>query len=384
MTRTLKKDVLLRIIKDPAPEIRKKLAGVLFQAVEAGDLAPADQRFASAIFAIAVDDPDPDVRKNLARIMCASPKAPREIVTTLACSPEDIALPVLKSSPLLGEGDLANLVRGGSERCQSVIAARKGITPHVSGVIVKYGTGRACAVLARNRHANLQTRDMMRLIKRFGRNSDISDALIERGMRPAVVSRQVMSNVSETLRKLMIEKNWTSARRARSVTMGALENGTLDLSLRISSADLEILVASLMADGQLTPTLVLRAVCAGYIRFAEAALSLMAKLPQRRVSAIIRGRGGFGLRALYAKAGLPLQAFALFKTAIVTYQELLGENDDELGPAFHRRMIERVLTCYRDISDDESAQLLRMLEHFASDMGQVKNTDAGHALKNAA
>ena len=384
MTRTLKKDVLLRIVRDPSPAVRKNLAGVLFKAVEKGDLAPADQRFAASIFAIAVDDPDPGVRKNLARLMSSSRQAPPEIVATLACGPEEISLPVLKSSPLLEANDLANLARGGSDLCRCVIASRSTVPPPVAGVIVKCGSEKACLVLAKNRHAKLSDKHMIHLIRRFGRSSKISDALIDRGMLPAVMSRQVMSNVSDTLRKLMVERNWASARRARSVTLGALENGTLDLSLRISAADLKTLIASLMAEGQLTPTLVLRSACAGYVRFVEAALSLMANLPPQRVSAMIRGRGGFGLRAVYAKAGLPLQAFPLFKIAISTYQELLGESGDEHSRAFHCRVIERVLTRYQEISREDSDQLMRMLEVFAADVVREKPKNIDQNIKKAA
>jgi uncharacterized protein (DUF2336 family) len=265
-----------------------------------------------------------------------------------------------------------------------VIASRSGVPNSVCSALVKSGSEKACYILARNRQAELGTADMIHLIKRFGRRSKISDALIDRGMLPAVMSRQLMSNVSETLRKLMVERNWTSARRAKSVTMGALENGTLDLSLRVSNADLETLIHSLMTQGQLTPTLVLRSACAGYVRFVEASLSLLANLPRRRVSAMIRGRGGFGLRAVYAKAGLPLQAFPLFKIAISTYQELLVETDDEYSRAFHRRVIERVLTRYQEISADETDQLLRMLEFFASDVIRAEKEDTGDDIKKAA
>jgi uncharacterized protein (DUF2336 family) len=285
---------------------------------------------------------------------------------------------------LLEACELANLVRGGSDLCRCVIASRRGVPPLVARELARAGSEKACYILARNRQAELDNKDMIHLIKRFGRSSKISDALIDRGMLPAVMSRQLMSNVSETLCKLMVERNWTSARRAKSVTMGALENGTLDLSLRVSGEDLETLIRSLMSEGQLTPTLVLRSACAGYVRFVEASLSLMAHLPRRRVSAMIRGRGGFGLRALYAKAGLPMQAFPLFKIAISTYRELLVETDDEYSRAFHRRIIERVLTRYQEISTDESDQLLRMLEFFASDVIRAEEEDSGEDIKKAA
>ncbi len=361
-----------------------KLAGALFRALEAGNIGAADRHLVLAVFAIAVDDPVLEVRKNLASLMCRSAKAPAEIIATLACSPEEISLPVLKYSPVLTDDDLVNLVRGGSVICQCVIAARLVVSRRLGRAIIERGSSRACTVLVKNAGSKLQNADMMRLVKRHGSNSKIASALIARGMLPAVMSRQLMSNVSHSLRRLMVEKNWASPRRARSITMGSLENGTLDLSLRVSGSDLETLVGSLMEDGQLTPTLVLRSACAGYVRFAETALALMAKLPRRRVRAVLGGRGGFGLRALYARAGMPIEAFPLFKIALGTYGELLRESDDELSPAFHRRVIERVLTRYRDISRGDADTLLRMLEVFSTDSRRIEQNKPAHDFKAAA
>ncbi|PLX42923.1 MAG: hypothetical protein C0605_04630 [Hyphomicrobiales bacterium] len=373
MPRTLNKDKLLKMIKDPSPQVRMKIASLLFRAMEKNILTPRDHNGAAAMFAIAVDDPDMDVRRNLARLMCRSRHALPEIVATLACDEIEVAGPVLKHSPVLQEEDLVYLSRNGGRAVRMLIAGRDGLAGPICEALAESGEADVCRLLARNHSAALHPRDMARLLGRFRNNSRLSSEIMARPDVPATLKREVMREVSSSLHDFLLQKKWVSPQRAKSVVLGAMENGTLDISLTASEADLEHLAHRLAREGALTPTLIMRSACAGYLRFVETALSVMAHLPRKRVQSMLRGRGPFGIRAIFTKAGLPKQAFPLFHIAMETCQELIRESGGAGEDAgFHCRVIERVLTKYRDIAASDADQLLKMLEHFAADARRIE------------
>lgn len=378
MARTLNKDKLLKMIKDPSPKVRMKIAALLFKAMEDNALSAHDQTNAAAMFAIAVDDRDREVRRHLAKLMCKSRFALPEIVATLACDELEIASPVLKHSPVLDVEDLVYLARHGGRQVRMLIASRDQLPAGVCETLAEGGEADVCRVMAMNHSAQLHPRDMARLLARFGGNSRLSEAIMARPDVPATLKREVMRKVSSSLHDFLLKGKWLTPQRARAVVLGAMETGTLNISMKASEADLEKLAHRLEKDGALTPTLVLRSACSGHMRFVETALSVMAHLPKKRVQSMVRGRGPFGIRAIFTKAGLPKRAFPLFEIAMGTCQELIREQGGQVeeNAVFHRRVIERVLTRYRDIAESDADQLLHMLDHFAIDARRMEQNEA--------
>ena len=373
MPRTLNKDKLLKMVKDPSPQVRMKIASLLFQAMEENALTQRDQSNAAAMFAIAVDDKDIQVRRHLAKLMCRSRFALPEIVATLACDELEVSSPVLKYSPVLEAEDLVYLARNGGRAVRMLIAGREALPEQVCEILCEGGEPDVCRILAMNHSAKLHPRDMARLLGRFRSNTRLSSAIMARPDVPATLKREVMREVSSSLHDFLLKQKWVTPQRARSVVLGAMENGTLDISVTASEAELEHLAHRLSKEGALTPTLIMRSACAGYMRFVETALSVMAHLPKKRVQAMLRGRGPFGIRAIFTKAGLPKQAFPLFQVAMETCRDLIQEmGHAEEDASFHCRVIERVLTQYREIATSDADQLLRMLEHFAADAKRIE------------
>lgn len=373
MPRTLNKAKLLKMIKDPSPGVRMRIARLLFRAMEEGALSPRDQTAAAAIFAIAVDDKDITVRRHLAKIMCRSRAALPEIVATLACDRLEVATPVLKYSPVLDVEDLAYLVRQGGREVRMLIAARESLPGTVCEILAGGGEAECCRIMAMNHTARLHPRDMAGLLSRFASDRKLSAAILSRPDVPATLKREVMREVSSSLHKFLLESKWMNPKKARTVVLGAMETGTLDISVQARQEDLENLVHKLAREGGLTPTLIMRSACSGYLRFVETALSVLAHLPKKRVQSMLAGRGPFGIRAVFTKAGLPKAAFPLFQVAMETCQQLVAETghaDEDAG--FHTKVIERVLTRYSDIAESDADQLLAMLDSFAKDTRRIE------------
>ncbi len=85
---------------------------------------------------------------------------------------------------------------------------------------------------------------------------------------------------------------------------------------------------ALRATHGLSPTFLLRALCKGDLAFFESSLATIARLPQENVAQLIRDRGTRGFQSLYARAGLPQQLFAAFRTALDVVIEVRAQRPD--------------------------------------------------------
>ena len=132
-----------------------------------------------------------------------------------------------------------------------------------------------------------------------------------------------------------------------------------------SAEDARDLVAQLYQGGRLTPSIILRALCMGDIRFFEAAVAVLAKVPLISARTQIHDAGAAGLKSILHQARVPQPLFPAFRAAV----EVSHENDyDGLAndrERFRRRMIERILTYVADPSaemgEDNAEYLLAKL-----------------------
>jgi hypothetical protein len=99
----------------------------------------------------------------------------------------------------------------------------------------------------------------------------------------------------------------------------------------------------------------------------EAALAELSCLPVRRVAALVYDRGGVGLNALLAKAGLPETTFPAFRAALEASHEVGFVGNVGGATRLRRRMVERVLTHCETGAGQASDALLILLRRFATE-----------------
>jgi uncharacterized protein (DUF2336 family) len=358
---------LLAILNDSSPMVRARLARLLFQHMQDGQLDDGRLRRAAAILEMQADDKDPAVRRSLARTLSRSSKAPSNALAKLILDKAEIAAPILSHSPLLHPNDLTYLIKRGNSAKQQAIAGRKILSAPICSLLIKTGSAEACAILAGNPGANIHKADLALLMERFGWSREIRENLRKRDNLPAIIVRELTEGVSDTLRRWMVDCNLAQPVRARNIVNRAIDSGTLHLAEDIGEAELKLFIAQLRERQQLSPALILRAACTGQMRFVELALAVLSRLPRRRIQAMIHDKSSHAVAALFKKIGMPARALPLFMTAVKTYSDLARETGRREGRDFHRRMLERVLTTFRTLSVDEADSLLTLLETFADD-----------------
>jgi uncharacterized protein (DUF2336 family) len=359
------RDFLRWLNSAPASD-RAEAAGALARAYLCSDLEADAIAAAEDVMLKLLDDPSPLVRRALADALAASPIAPPVVVMALVADQPQIAAPVYALSPLLVDADLLDAVATGGEMIQVAIASRAVLPSVVAAAIAELGAAEACLILAENQAAEIAPSAIERMAERFGEDGAIREALLARDDLTAATRQNLVTKVSETIAGFVVGHSWLEADRARRITREACDKATVTIAAESPKAELRPLIRHLCGSGQLTTGLLLRALLSGNLALFEEGLAELSGMPMRRVCGLVRDRFGAGLPALLEKAQLPASTHVAFKEAIAAMRD--GFARDAEGTArLQRRMIERILTRYEDADVSEVASLLTLLRRFATE-----------------
>jgi uncharacterized protein (DUF2336 family) len=345
---------------------RAEAAGALARAYLCSDLEADAIAAAEDVMLKLVDDQSPLVRRALADALAASSIAPPVVIMALAADQPQIAAPVYALSPLLVDADLLDAVATGGEMIQVAIASRALLPSVVAAAIAELGAAQACLILAENHAADIAPSAIERMAERFGEDAAIREALLARDDLTAATRQNLVTKVSETIAGFVVGRSWLEADRARRITREACDKATVTIAAESSKKELRPLIRHLCDSGQLTTGLMLRALLSGNLALFEEGLAELSGMPVRRVCGLVRERFGAGLPALLEKAQLPPSTHVAFKEAIAAMRDGFVHNAE--GTArLQRRMIERILTRYEDADVGEIASLLTLLRRFATE-----------------
>jgi Uncharacterized protein conserved in bacteria len=331
------------------------------------DLDDDEREAMEAALTVLLDDDSREVRRALAEALAPHAAAPRHLVISLIHDHPDVARIVLARSPVVTDGELIDAVATGTEGMQLAIARRPRISPALSAAICEVAARDAVLALLANDGASVAAISFRRIAERFGVEEPVRRALFARKDLPITVRQSLIRILTVELGLQARRETTMPEKRVEAMVRDACDKATVALLDGAAEADLHALVEHLRMSGQLTTSLLIRAICAGHIRFIEASLASLSGLPAPRVySILVEGREA-SLRALFEKSQLPERSHPAFIAALETWRDLDydGRPGDEYR--FSRRMIERILTRYQDFSHSDLDDLLTMLRRLAAD-----------------
>jgi uncharacterized protein (DUF2336 family) len=364
----------LRWIETAPAGLRAEAANALARAYLYSEVDEDTRSGMEAAMTVLLDDPSSEVRFALADALGSSPDAPRHILLTLAGDQMDIAAIVLARSPIFIDAELVDIVAAAAERLQIAVAERPLVSSAVSAAIAEVGEMSACRALLENVGAEIARISLKRIAERFD-DVEMRDILLARDGLPAEVRQMLIRRLGDTLGALVVGKSWVGEDRAATLTREACDRATVSIAAETESEELVPLIEHLRVTEQLTTALLLRALCAGNVRFFETALSILSAVPEERVASLVRSGRANGLRAVYSKAGLPPMAFDAFMAALETCRAMAEEGTTTDRYRFTCKMVENVLSRYRDITDGEVNELMTMLRRFAADQAREAARD---------
>jgi uncharacterized protein (DUF2336 family) len=367
MTSNLTEADVTRLLHDPSPETRAETAEKIAVSFERAKLNETERRIATDIFRVMARDVAVHVRETLSRNLKASDDLPHDLALVLARDVESVALPILEHSAVLTDEDLVDIVRGSSAEKQAAIARRASISAPVADALIDSRNESAVAHLVENAGAELSEKALQRVLDSYGEEDSVKGSMARRAKLPITVAERLVVMVSDNLRDYLVTHHELSPALATDLILESRERATVGLLPPAAEApDIEKLVRQLKANGRLTPSIVLRALCVGDLAFFEASLAVLAKTPIVNAHTLIHDPGSLGLKSLYLRANLPERMYPAFRVAVDVARETEYDGGERDRERYVSRMIERILTQYENVGFDNLDYLLKKLKQLAA------------------
>jgi uncharacterized protein (DUF2336 family) len=119
------------------------------------------------------------------------------------------------------------------------------------------------------------------------------------------VAEMLITRVSDQVRRQIMQTAGISPIALEDAALSTQEWTQLSLLADAPPEELLKYVAYLHIENKLAPSLLIRALCAGNIRFFEAALARRAQVPLKTARKLLHEQGALGFRTMYKAADMP-------------------------------------------------------------------------------
>ena len=346
-----KKDVE-RLVADPSADVRAVTAAKVAKTLDKKELSPNEKSIAEDVIRIMVHDAEVIVRKTLADNLKDNPYIPHDVAKILARDIEEVAVPVIKSSQVFTSDDLIEIIEMNSEPKTIAVASRITVAPEVARIIGEKGTEKALATLIANEGADILVPTFDKMIERFPKSEIVQMPLVRRVKLPVSVAEKLVNIVSDEIRQTLVTRHDLPEDIVSDIIVRAREETTIRISASSDTDDLQKMISGMNKCNRLTPSIIIRAICMGDIKFFEYSMAELSGLPILNCRALIHDAGELGLKKLYEKSTLPEKYFPIFRAAVDIIAENGYYNDYGDTKNFSRRTIERILTKIGEDNDD--------------------------------
>jgi uncharacterized protein (DUF2336 family) len=350
-----------RLLAEPSAPVRADVAGKLASGIESADLSESELQVAHDILRILAQDVAVAVRCVLSHNLRRATRLPHDVAVRLANNLEDVALPILESSPLLTEADLVAVIRRGSPRKQVTIARRPDVSEPIAEALVTAAPEPAIVALMENASARIGAASLDTVLDRFAGSDAVKEGMAHRATLPVTVTERLVAMVSDQLREFLVAHHDLPAAQATDVVLQTRDRVTLNLSRGSSDAELQVLTAQMHRQGRLTAFLVWRALSLGDMAFFEAAMATLADVPIANARILIHDAGPAGLTSLYETSSLPPRMFPAVRAAVDVLREVQFDGGARDHERYRSRVIARILTQFEEFPDEDLDYMLEKL-----------------------
>lgn len=299
---------------------RAKAANALGRAFLEPGMNKEQHRAAYMALTYLLDDPSPSVRLSLAEALAEDHNAPRAIIVSLAEDQPEIACTVIARSPVLCDADLVDLAGRGSGLTRALIAARPRLTRGACAAICEIGDVGEVIILLENVFADISRFSLKRIAERFGCDCLVRDMLLERDDLPADARHLLVYHTSAALSSSALVCGAMARSRIDHIIRDAEDAAVVAIAGNVADAEIPSLVEHLRDSGQLTPSFLIHALCAGKLDFFAGAIVNLSGLDERRVRSILATGRIYALRALFHATGLSTDISAVFVEATMLWR----------------------------------------------------------------
>jgi uncharacterized protein (DUF2336 family) len=347
-------------------EGRAEAASALARAYLHSDLTPSIRAEAALAMTSLLDDPSASVRRALAEALGGASEAPRHVILALAGDRSDVAAAVLQRSPVLTDADLVDCAALADVVAQCAIARRPNLGLRAAGALIEVGERDAILALVANLGVDLPAGPVRRLLARFGDDSEVREALLQRPSLPADSRARIAVATARDLSATTTQ--WLSRERAVRVACEARDRTISSIASSCGGDERRELVRTLCECGALTPVLLMRSLLGGERGLPLEALAELSGLPLSRVAAFALDPRGEGFAALASRAGLKRHVLPAFAAALAAIKTHGGE----VGGGLKLSLVQKVIDECERRDDPALGKVLALLWRFAAEAARAE------------
>lgn len=361
-----------RLVKGGDDDERANAARKICRLIDAAPLQGEESQAASGILQLIVQDSAELVRRALAVSLRQSKNLPHDIAMRLAADVEEVATPILLSSPVLDADDLTRLVETSEGGKLSAIAAREHVPSIVVEAIIDKGDEKAVGIAASNDGADFNQSAYEKAFTQFCENQGVMEAFVARSTLPLSVTEKLIAHISDEAMQRLVERHALPPQLAVELAEDARERATVDLVDQAGLAhDPQHFVQQLRMNGRLTPSLVLRAMLRGHVAFVEHAFAELAGVTHARAWLLVHDAGPLGMRAIYDRTGMPPRLYPAFRAAIDIFHSMEMPHDKQGRERFQSVLAERAITRFQGIPEEDLDYVLDRLNGEPAEYSQA-------------
>lgn len=351
-----------KLLAQPTPQNKIETAAkIMAEAVHIKD-DPSELALASEIIGRLSRDAEVAVRQAIAWQIAHSPLLTREIADQLARDIGAVAFPILRYAPLPDE-TLIEVLDNAEPRKALAVAGRKQLSGQVADAVIGTDNVKAIAVLMGNTSAQISDESLATVLDRYGLITAVSNAMAHRTNLTAAIVDRLVGLVSMGVRNYLIETHQLPRDQIDQLVRQGREAALVQMIQPIGDRidQVEPFLRRLEETGQLTPSFLFRALCAGELHIFRIGLAVRGRLPMLAIDELLRDRGPLGLPALMRRCDIPMSLLPAFKAALHVWRES-SYNGEAIGrPAYQAGVLAAVFEDCTPIDDGELDELLQNL-----------------------
>lgn len=349
-----------RLLKAPDPQSKIETAARILAEVPHMKDNPVEMVLAREIIERLAQDTELAVRQAVAWQIVHSSILSHELAEVMARDVAAVAFPILRYGPL-GDEVLLDVLAAKDGRKTLAVAGRKQVSEEISAAIVQTAHIKAISVLMGNGGAKISDKTLHGVLDRYGLIPAISSAMARRDNLVAGVVIRLVTLVSDKVRAQLVEAYDLPPEDVAQMVAAAQESAMVTVLQPLAGhpEQLQIFIEQMYAEGRLTPSFILRALCAGEIELFRQTLAFKGRLPLMAIDELLQDRGPLGLPALMRRSGIPITMLPAFKAALHVWRESDYAEGDEGRAAYQARILAAVFDNCMPIDDRELDELLQ-------------------------
>lgn len=360
-----------RLARATSAKARVDVAGKVADSYAKGHLGGKEKDVAVEIFRLLARDAEVRVREQLSKHLHACEDLPHDVALKLAHDIEQVSIPVLEFSNVLGDTDLISVIQSSHQLAKlSAVARREIVTEYVSDALLSTRQDSVAVTLMENTGAEISEHSLLHTVEAMADRESVIEAMMERGGLPLVCVEKIFMTVSTELKKKLAAQYHMSRHLIEGKLEYAREMTTLGVSGRSDGVNVEALVKHMHNQRKLTSSIVIRGLCVGDVAFFEHAMAELTDVPLENVRRLMLDAGPNGFKALYRLSPLPPAYYEAVKKLLDLALEAT-HNGNERPEDFSARIIDNIVMNGYDLSIEYMPLLLAIVKGNASEFSSL-------------